>query len=121
MLERITKIRDQITEKGTQAGKTYKLNAKDVQFMQSMQDEDTPVEPKAAKGKKETQASAAPAAVDDDVAKTAGWLVENAVVVPAVAVPAVAAPAVVVPAVAVPAVAVPALYRDWETDRKAHV
>ena len=78
MIERITKIRDQITEKGTQGGKTYKLNAKDVQFMQSMQDEDTPVEPKAAKGKKDTQASAAPAAVDDDVAKTAGWLVENA-------------------------------------------
>ena len=44
MIERITKIRDQITEKGTQGGKTYKLNAKDVQFMQSMQDEDTPVE-----------------------------------------------------------------------------
>ena len=78
MIERITKIRDQITEKGTQGGKTYKLNAKDVQFMQQMQDEDTPVEPKAAKGKKATQASAAPAAVDDDVAKTAGWLVENA-------------------------------------------
>ena len=78
MIERITKIRDQITEKGTQGGKTYKLNAKDVQFMQSMQDEDTPVEPKAAKGKKATQASAAPAAVDDDVATTAGWLVENA-------------------------------------------
>ena len=78
MIERITKIRDQITEKGTQGGKTYKLNAKDVQFMQQMQDEDTPVEPKAAKGKKDTQASAAPAAVDDDVAKTASWLVENA-------------------------------------------
>lgn len=78
MIERITKIRDQITEKGTQGGKAYKLNAKDVQFMQQMQDEDTPVEPKAAKGKKDTQASAAPAAVDDDVAKTAGWLVENA-------------------------------------------
>ena len=77
MIERITKIRDQITEKGTQGGKTYKLNAKDVQFMQSMQDEDTPAEPKAAKGKKVTQESA-PAAVDDDVAKTAGWLVENA-------------------------------------------
>ena len=76
MIERITKIRDQITEKGTQGGKTYKLNAKDVQFMQSMQDEDTPVEPKAAKGKKATQE--APTAVDDDVAKTAGWLVENA-------------------------------------------
>jgi hypothetical protein len=39
--------------------------------MQQMQDEDTPVEPKAVKGKKDTQASAAPAAVDDDVAKTA--------------------------------------------------
>ena len=81
MIERITKIRDQITEKGTQGGKAYKLNAKDVQFMQQMQDgDDTPAEPKAAKGKKDTQASAAPAAaaVDDDVAKTAGWLVENA-------------------------------------------
>ena len=78
MIERITKIRDQITEKGTQGGKTYKLNAKDVQYMQSMQDEDTQVETKAAKGKKDTQAPAAPAAVDDDVAKTAGWLVENA-------------------------------------------
>ena len=78
MIERITKIRDQITEKGTQGGKAYKLNAKDVQFMQQMQEDDTPAEPKAAKGKKETQASAAPAAVDDDVAKTAGWLVENA-------------------------------------------
>lgn len=78
MIERITKIRDQITEKGTQGGKTYKLNAKDVQFMQSMQDEDTPVETKAAKGKKDAKESAAPAAVDDDVAKTAGWLVENA-------------------------------------------
>ena len=81
MIERITKIRDQIAEKGTQGGKAYKLNAKDVQFMQQMQgdDDDTPAEPKAAKGKKDTQASAAPAAaVDDDVAKTAGWLVENA-------------------------------------------
>ena len=79
MIERITKIRDQITEKGTQGGKAYKLNAKDVQFMQQMQEDDTPVEPKAAKGKKDTQASAAPAtAVDDDVAKTASWLVENA-------------------------------------------
>ena len=79
MIERITKIRDQIAEKGTQGGKAYKLNAKDVQFMQSMQDEDTPVEPKAAKGKKDTKESApAAAAVDDDVAKTAGWLVENA-------------------------------------------
>ena len=45
--------------------------------MQQMQEDDTPVEPKAAKGKKDTQESA-PAAVDDDVAKTAGWLVENA-------------------------------------------
>ena len=79
MIERITKIRDQITEKGTQGGKAYKLNAKDVQFMQQMQgdDDDTPAEPKAAKGKKATQESA-PAAVDDDVTKTAGWLVENA-------------------------------------------
>ena len=66
MIERITKIRDQIAEKGTQGGKAYKLNAKDVQFMQSMQDEDTPGSAPAA------------AAVDDDVAKTAGWLVENA-------------------------------------------
>ena len=42
-------------------------------------DDDTPAEPKAAKGKKATQESApAAAAVDDDVAKTAGWLVENA-------------------------------------------
>ena len=80
MIERVQKIRDQITEKGTQGGKAYKLNAKDVQFMEQMQEDDTPAEPKAAKGKKDTQASAAPAAaaVDDDVAKTAGWLVENA-------------------------------------------
>ncbi len=80
MIERITQIRNQIAEKGTQGGKAYKLNAKDVQFMQQMQgdDDDTPAEPKAAKGKKDTQASAAPAAVDDDVAKTASWLVENA-------------------------------------------
>jgi hypothetical protein len=81
MIERITKIRDQITEKGTQGGKAYKLNAKDVQFMQQMQgdDDDTPAEPKAAKGKKDTRESApAAAAVDDDVAKTASWLVENA-------------------------------------------
>ena len=77
MIERITKIRDQIAEKGTQGGKAYKLNAKDVQFMQQMQEDDTQVEPKAAKGKKDTQASA-PAAVDDDVAKVAGWLAENA-------------------------------------------
>jgi hypothetical protein len=81
MIERITQVRDQIAEKGTQGGKTYKLNAKDVQFMQQMQgdDDDTPVEPKAAKGKKDTKESApAAAAVDDDVAKTASWLVENA-------------------------------------------
>ena len=79
MIERITKIRDQIAAKGTQGGKAYKLNANDVQFMQQMQgdDEDTPAEPKAAKGKKDTPESAA-TAVDDDVAKTAGWLVENA-------------------------------------------
>ena len=80
MIERITKIRDQIAAKGTQGGKAYKLNAKDVQFMQQMQgdDDDTPAEPKAAaKGKKDTRESAA-TAVDDDVAKTAGWLVENA-------------------------------------------
>ena len=83
MIERVQKIRDQIAEKGTQGGKAYKLNAKDVQFMQQMQgdDDDTPVEPKAAKGKKDTKESATTAAtpaVDDDVAKTAGWLVENA-------------------------------------------
>ena len=78
MIERIAKIRDQITEKGTQGGKTYKLNAKDVLFMQQMQEDDTPAEPKAAKGKKVTQESAPAAAVDDDVTKTAGWLVENA-------------------------------------------
>ena len=78
MIERITKIRDHITEKGTQGGKAYKLNAKDVQFMQQMQDEDTLAEPKAAKGKKDTKEPAPAAAVDDDVTQTAGWLVENA-------------------------------------------
>ena len=66
MIERITQVRDQITEKGTQGGKVYKLNAKDVQFMQQMQgdDDDIPAEPKATKGKKDTQKSApaAPAA-----------------------------------------------------------
>lgn len=80
MIERITKIRDQIAAKGTQGGKAYKLNAKDVQFMQSQMqgdDDDTPAEPKAAKGKKDTKESA-PTAVDDDVTKTAGWLAENA-------------------------------------------
>lgn len=77
MLERVQKIRDQIAAKGTQGGKAYKLNAKDVQYMQQMQEDDTPAEPKAAKGKKVTQESA-PTAADDDVTKTAGWLVENA-------------------------------------------
>ncbi len=85
MIERVQKIREQIAEKGTQGGKAYKLNAKDVQFMQMHGDDaDTPAEPKAAKaepkaakGKKDTQESA-PTAADDDVTKTAGWLVENA-------------------------------------------
>ena len=61
MIERVQKIRDQIAAKGTQGGKAYKLNAKDVQFMQQMQEDDTPVAPKAAKGKKDTQESLFPA------------------------------------------------------------
>ena len=82
MIERVQKIRDQILANGTQGGKAYKLNAKDVQFMQMQgDDDDTPAEPKAAKAAKaakgKTQESA-PTAADDDVTKTAGWLVENA-------------------------------------------
>lgn len=83
MIERVQTIRDQIAAKGTQGGKAYKLSAQDVQFMQMQGDDaDTPAEPKAAKAepkaaKGKTQESA-PTAADDDVNKTAGWLVENA-------------------------------------------